>query len=100
MKLLEILNEWGAFDFAGILHCEFCGAHQYLRDGYHDEKFHQKVIPAIHCCTCNERSNKSPDKELGISPVGHRGCIPVERKQVMVEKWVKKPMESENVLHT
>lgn len=42
-------------DFSAILECEHCGATSLLTSGYHDNRYHTKVIPAFMCEKCSKR---------------------------------------------
>lgn len=51
MHLIKIENVRGR-DFTGTLECEHCKAQAKLTSGYHDDHYHDKVIPAFHCDDC------------------------------------------------
>lgn len=85
MKLIEVLWQ-NRNDFNGVLECEFCGEFQSLESGYHDDKFHFKVIPAIQCISCNRRTNEIiPDD---INNPGTNCGFKVIKKKFEIEKWV------------
>lgn len=41
-------------DFTAILICEHCGKTEKLANGYDDDYYHQKVIPAMKCLACGK----------------------------------------------
>lgn len=48
MKITKILTQHRN-DFTALIDCEHCGTEEKLTTGYHDEYYHTKVIPAMHC---------------------------------------------------
>lgn len=77
MKLIKITWQQ-RFDFSGILQCEHCHIYQSMMEGYDDQNFHQKVIPAIKCKSCGKRSNETiPD---GITDPEYQGGDIIESK--------------------
>jgi hypothetical protein len=53
MKIKEIISESGN-DFSAWLECEHCKAEHKITSGYHDNYYHTKVIPGIHCPECGK----------------------------------------------
>lgn len=51
MKIKQLLQEHRN-DFSALMECEHCGAVQMNGAGYHDNHYHTRVIPAMHCATC------------------------------------------------
>lgn len=41
-------------DFSAILICNHCGRETKITDGYHDNFYHTKVIPAMFCKECHK----------------------------------------------
>jgi len=41
-------------DFSAIMVCEHCGSTQELNSGYHDDFYHNHVIPEITCRSCGK----------------------------------------------
>lgn len=62
MKIKEITWE-SRNDFKADLECEHCGHIQDLTNGYHDNYYHTKVIPAITCQQCGKnRAGEIPEE--------------------------------------
>jgi DNA-directed RNA polymerase subunit M/transcription elongation factor TFIIS len=53
MKIKTILSEYRN-DFIAIMECEHCGYECSNTNGYHDNYYHTKVIPAMHCPACDK----------------------------------------------
>lgn len=53
MKILEITSQHRN-DFHAILECEHCGHKQKLGSGYNDRYYHNHVLPAIKCNSCDK----------------------------------------------
>lgn len=53
MKIKTITFELGN-DFNAIMECEHCGSTQENKSGYHDNYYHTRVIPAMHCNGCGK----------------------------------------------
>lgn len=51
MKIKQILSQHRN-DFTAIMECEHCGATEKNGAGYHDEFYHERVIPGAHCQSC------------------------------------------------
>lgn len=84
MKLIEVT--WGdRNDFNGVLQCEHCAQFQYMTNGYRDERFMTKVIPAIKCVMCGRRGNEMIPS--GISDPGTQGGVRVHKVQKTIEVW-------------
>lgn len=62
MKILKITNEHRN-DFSADMKCEHCGAIKHITDGYHDNFYHTRVIPAMYCHSCGK------NREGNIKPV-------------------------------
>ncbi len=44
-------------DFTAVYECQHCG-HEQRGEGYDDDYFHQKVIPAMKCDRCGKAGNE------------------------------------------
>jgi len=64
MKIAKILSEHRN-DFTAMMECEHCGATEKLTTGYHDNFYHTKVIPAMHCGACGKDRQGNLNKEPG-----------------------------------
>ena len=53
MRIKEILSEYGN-DFYATYECEHCGHVTPRKSGYHDDNFHNKVIPSKFCFACGK----------------------------------------------
>ena len=53
MKIKEILSEHGN-DFTAMMECEHCGTEKKNPYGYHDNNYHARVIPSMHCPSCDK----------------------------------------------
>lgn len=53
MKIKTILSQ-SRRDFRATIYCEFCNKETTLNDGYDDNYYHTKVIPAMKCKHCNK----------------------------------------------
>ena len=51
MKIKEYLGGMGN-DFSATMVCEHCSTESKLTSGYHDGRYHNLVIPAMHCKAC------------------------------------------------
>lgn len=51
MKIKEYLGGRGN-DFSATMVCEHCSTESKLTSGYHDGRYHNLVIPAMHCKAC------------------------------------------------
>lgn len=51
MKIKTILTEHRN-DFTAIMQCEHCASEEPNKAGYHDNHYHTRVIPAMHCKSC------------------------------------------------
>lgn len=68
MKIEKILSEHGN-DFSATMRCEHCGYMDQLNSGYHDNRYHTKVIPAMRCKGCGKnRSGELEHTDSGVSP--------------------------------
>jgi len=54
MKIKRIISQHRR-DFRAIYQCEHCD-HEHEDYGYDDDRFHQKVIPAMKCKQCGKSS--------------------------------------------
>ena len=74
MKIKEIISQHRR-DFYAIYECEGCGHTTGKKSGYDDRYFHDTVIPAMKCESCEKSRN-----DLGIKseptptkyPEGHQ----------------------------
>lgn len=53
MKISKMLSEYRN-DFSATMKCEHCGHESKLTSGYHDQYYHTRVIPAMHCNACGK----------------------------------------------
>lgn len=53
MKIHQIVSEHRN-DFYWIPECEHCGTLAPKQAGYHDNHYHTRVIPGIHCAICGK----------------------------------------------
>lgn len=84
MRLIEKLSQ-SRYDFTAVLMCEHCSSTQFMDNGYDDDIFLYKVIPAIKCIKCEKRAVETiPD---GIGDPGYQGGFIVERKPVTEYRW-------------
>jgi hypothetical protein len=57
-------------DFTAIFQCEHCGA-KAKKSGYDDANFHDNVIPAMPCGTCQKVADKERYRPLAtLYPAG------------------------------
>lgn len=77
MKIKAISACYGR-DLYGTLECEHCGSTQKLTGGYDDTHWHQNVLPAFHCQSCNKNSAgetpseavKAANEARGVNGIG------------------------------
>lgn len=72
MRILKVLSRHRA-DFTATLVCEHCGHEQKLDNGYDDDHYHSRVIPAITCQGCGRnRAGEIPNtpNDHGTAHVG------------------------------
>jgi uncharacterized Zn finger protein len=68
MKIAKILSEYRN-DFSAMMECEHCGHTEKLKSGYHDNHYHTRVIPAMHCNECGKnRTGELEPADAGVSP--------------------------------
>lgn len=68
MKIAKILSEHGN-DFSAEMKCEHCGHNGKLTSGYHDNYYHTRVIPAMHCTACGKnRAGDMEHTDADVSP--------------------------------
>jgi transcription elongation factor Elf1 len=61
MKIKAILSQHRN-DFTATMECEHCGHTQKLNSGYHDDFYHERVIPAMTCGGCGKsRAGVAPE---------------------------------------
>ncbi len=53
MRILKITSEYRN-DFSADLECEHCRHVMHITSGYHDNFYHTKVIPGLHCPQCGK----------------------------------------------
>lgn len=53
MKIQKITFEHRN-DFSAIMECEHCGNLHPISTGYHDNRYHTQVIPAMTCKQCGK----------------------------------------------
>lgn len=53
MRILKITSQHRN-DFSADLVCEECGHEQKLTTGYDDANYHDNVLPAMPCGSCNK----------------------------------------------
>jgi hypothetical protein len=53
MKIINYTSEHRN-DFSAKIQCEHCDHVQDLRYGYHDDNYHNRVLPAITCKACGK----------------------------------------------
>jgi C4-type Zn-finger protein len=65
MKIKELLTQHRS-DFTATMECEHCNHTCKLTTGYHDNYYHTKVIPGMHCPVCgkNRAGELKQDKEI------------------------------------
>lgn len=69
MKIKTITSEYGN-DFYFTAECEHCGHVSGKLAGYHDNHYHARVIPAMHCLQCGlNRAGAAEHTDAGVSPV-------------------------------
>lgn len=68
MKIKTILGEYRN-DFSAVMECEHCGHTAKLTDGYYDNHYHARVIPAMSCKECGKnRAGDFAHTDAGVSP--------------------------------
>lgn len=68
MYIKEILSQH-RFDFTAIMACEHCDHIGKLTGGYHDDRYHNKVIPAMSCKSCGKnRAGELGHTDTTVSP--------------------------------
>lgn len=53
MKIKTITSEHRN-DFTAVMQCEWCAATEMNYSGYHDNYYHTRVIPTMHCENCGK----------------------------------------------
>ena len=68
MKIAKILSEHGN-DFSAMMECEHCGHTAKITNGYHDDFYHARVVPAMSCKACGKNSaGEAEHHDAGVSP--------------------------------
>ena len=71
MKIDKITSEHGN-DFYADMICEHCGHTAKLTTGYHDNKYHTKVIPAMLCDSCGKNragGTETENSEISVQTI-------------------------------
>ena len=69
VKIKEYTFEMGN-DFSAILQCEHCASTQTIFHGYHDDFYHNKVIPSIKCKSCGLDSHRrKTENDEGVNGI-------------------------------
>jgi len=68
MKIKAFLTQYGS-DFTATMECEHCGHTAKLTTGYHDDFYHDRVIPAMRCASCGKnRAGELKHTDAQVSP--------------------------------
>ena len=75
MKIKTILNQHRN-DFTALMECEHCKRTEKLTTGYHDDYYHNRVIPAMYCSFCirnraGDFKSKGADEFQSWLPCSH-----------------------------
>lgn len=58
MKIKKITRQHRR-DFTAVMGCEHCGHEQINKYGYDDANYHQNVIPAMKCESCERAASEN-----------------------------------------
>lgn len=69
MKIKQITSQFRS-DFSATMECEHCRHTEHITNGYHDDFFHERVIPAMRCAACGKnRAGEMAHTDKDVSPM-------------------------------
>lgn len=74
MKIIKYTFEMRN-DFSAKVQCEHCDHVQDLKYGYHDDNYHNRVLPAITCTSCGKNRAGEVPKSKNDNGIIHVSAV-------------------------